>query len=73
MFFLKSPHDSLWTEKNIISDSGQNYDSKYVKINGDEALKDFNRWIEYKRNELAQFDHAYGVTAYDFHTISFIY
>ena len=37
---------------------------KYFKLNGDLALKNFNQWIEMKRNELVQFDHAFGLTTY---------
>lgn len=36
---------------------------KYVKLNGDLALKDFNQWVEMKRPDLVHFDHAFGLTA----------
>ena len=40
-----------------------NRSEKYIKLNGDLGLKDFNQWVEAHRNEMVHFDHAFGLTA----------
>ena len=58
--FAQKISDSTWTENFRIREKKDGY----VKINGDFALTDFNLWLEKRRDNLIQFDHAFGVTAY---------
>lgn len=68
-YIAMSPGDSQWSEMNKYEPIGMKANrsgsEKYVKLNGDLGLKDFNQWVEEHRGEMVHFDHAFGLTAYD--------